>query len=590
MRPADTEPARPAVYTNKARCRDCYRCLRACPVKAIRVVNGQASVVTERCLSCGTCVRECPQQAKSFRQDVARAAALLGEGVPVAASIAPAFAALYGEDMRLRLAGALARLGFAHVSETAIGAAIVARATAALVQQAPERPHITTACPAAVSYIEQRAPGLVRYLTPVVSPMIAHALRIKEILGPEAKVVFIGPCVAKKAEADRMADRGAVDVVLTFEELDAWLAHAGIDLATSPERPFDVVSESAPRYFPLPGGLARTAGLDTDSLARDCVAPSGIGHVHDVLESLKADPQPVLVEPLFCANGCINGAGVCANARMFDRRRRLIDYAASEAAPVTCAAARALPVALRVDFAASDTGEALDETAVQEALARMGKQDEAARLNCGACGYESCRDQAEAVVRGLAQPDMCIPHMRRLAEQRSDKIFATSPNGILVLDERLRILHMNPSFRTMFAATDGLLGQRVDVLMDPEPFERLVHEGMPRLELTVDHARYNRICRHILYPLPEDRQLVAILVDITSLHVSQEELGRLRTETVEAAEKLMAQQFAAAREIAVFLGQSTARSEEMIRKLRAMASEEPQGTVNRWLWDTSTTT
>ena len=586
----NAQAKRDIVYTNKARCRDCYRCLRACPVKAIRVLDGQASVVAEQCLACGTCIRECPQQAKSFRHDVARAAELLRGTGPVAASIAPSFAALYGEELRRRLPGALARLGFAHVSETAIGAGMVAEATAHLVRQAPERPHITTACPAAVRYIEQRAPDLVPCLTPLISPMEAHALEIKRLLGTEAKVVFIGPCVAKKAEAERLEHGNAVDVALTFEELEEWLKHSGIDLTAAPVRPFDATADGAPRFFPLPGGLARTAGFATESLAGDCVAPSGCEQIDYVLDSLRKRPRPLLVEPLFCAHGCINGAGACGGGNLFDRRAALIEFAEAPVAPVSRRNLAAALIDLSRAFAPEIGAPPAPEEAVEKALAEMGKADPASRLNCGACGYDSCRDQAEAVVRGLAQADMCIPHMRRLAEQRSDKIFATTPNGILVLDERLRILHMNPSFRAMFMGTDGLLGRTVDVLMDPEPFERLLRDGLPRVELTVEHKRYNRICRHILYPLPDDRQIVAILVDITGLHVSQEELGRLRTETVQAAEQLMAQQFAAAREIAVFLGQSTARSEEMIRKLRSMAVEEEPGTVNHWLWDTTTST
>lgn len=584
---APTPAPEPVVYTNKARCRDCYRCLRACPVKAIRVLDGQASVIEEQCLACGTCVRECPQHAKTFRKDTARAAALLRGDVPVAASIAPSFAAIYGEERRRRLPDALRRLGFAYVGETALGAAQVAQATAQLVRRAPDRPHITTACPAAVRYAEQYAPDLVGHLTPLVSPMVAHALHVRRTRGAAMKVVFIGPCVAKKAEAEQEEARGAVDVVLTFDELDGWLEHEGIALDACQEAGFDELPEENARFFPLPGGLARTAGLATDMLARTSVAASGPEEMRQVLDSLRAKPQAVLVEALFCEQGCVNGAGACGACNLYDRRAALLDYAGSEPA---AAAASNVPDDLNATYAAVKPGRDVPDELVEEVLARTGKSDPKDQLNCAACGYPTCRQQAAAVAAGTAEIEMCIPYMRRLAEQRSDRIIETTPNGIVVLDEQLRILHMNPSFRAMFQGTDALLGKTVSCLMDPEPFERLMSGDAPKLELTVDHSQYGRVCRHILYRLPEDRQIVGILVDITKLRSSEEELGRLRGETLEAAQELMEQQFEAAREIAVFLGKSTARSEEVVRNLKALTAGEQPTSLNRWLWDTSTST
>ena len=187
------------VFTNKARCRDCYRCVRVCPVKAIRMHEGQAYVVDPRCIGCGTCVRECPQGAKSYRHDLDRAVRLIGSGVPTAASVAPSFAAAYPGWQRRRLASALRRLGFAYVGETAIGAYQVAHQTATIVASRPDRPHVCTACPAAVRYVERYRPELIDHLVPVASPMIAHARHIRARMPGEVRVVFIGPCVAKKA-------------------------------------------------------------------------------------------------------------------------------------------------------------------------------------------------------------------------------------------------------------------------------------------------------------------------------------------------------------------------------------------------------
>src|SRR5271157_2201628 len=227
----------PVVFTNKARCRDCYRCVRVCPVKAIRMHEGQANVVPQRCISCGTCVRECPQGAKSYRKDLGRARELLGPGVRVAASVAPSLAAVFPAWQRRRLPSALRQLGFAYVGETAIGAYDVAAATAQTVGQRAGRTFVCTACPAVVRFVERYRPEQVGNLVPVVSPMLAHALHIRRMLadGGEIRVIFIGPCVAKKAEADRPENEGLVDCVLTFGELAEWFEQEKIDLAACEE-------------------------------------------------------------------------------------------------------------------------------------------------------------------------------------------------------------------------------------------------------------------------------------------------------------------------------------------------------------------
>ena len=242
------------VFTNKARCRDCYRCVRVCPVKAIRVEGDQAQVDEDRCIACGTCVRECPQKAKAYRQETPRAEGLLaGEG-RVACSVAPSAAAVYGATAMKRLPSALRRLGFVVVSETAIGAELVAGATADHVKRRPESSHLCSSCPAVVRYIERYRPASVPDLVPVVSPMLAHAAHLREAYGYDLDVVFIGPCVAKKAEAGRSSGIHRVNAALTFSELDEWLTRAGVELASCEESDFDQPCHTDARLFPIEGG------------------------------------------------------------------------------------------------------------------------------------------------------------------------------------------------------------------------------------------------------------------------------------------------------------------------------------------------
>ena len=582
------------VFTNKARCRDCYRCVRVCPVKAIRMHEGQANVVDQRCIGCGTCVRECPQGAKSYRRDLERTRRLIGSGVPVAASVAPSFAAAYPAWQRRRLPSALRQLGFGYVGETAIGAYHTAHETAAIAAAHPDRSYVCTACPAVVRYVEQYRPELIDHLVPVVSPMLAHARHIRARTPGEVRIVFIGPCVAKKAEAERPEHAGLVDCVLTFVELDEWFRSASIDLAACEESDFDEAPEGEARLFPLEGGSVRTSGWSTDLLAGEVVAASGFAEICTALDGLADPGAPRLVEPLFCPQGCINGPAMTGARNLYLCRSDVLGYAAAgEGQPPED---RRYPE-LRTQFLPREAGGAppVTEEQIRRVLEMTGKSREEDQLNCGACGYATCRDKAIAVIGGMAEPEMCIPHMKRLAEQRVDRIIETSPNGIVILDEHLKILHMNPAFRRFFMCSDAVCGQPVSYLLDPEPFERLASGQEQLIEMTVEHKQYNLVCHEILYPLREERQYVGILVNITHSRTSQQKLDHLRAQTVLQARELLEHQIQMAQRLAQFLGESTAKGEDLVEKLLLMAEEEGGSTAKRegtksgsWLRDTYT--
>ena len=580
---------RQVVFTNKARCRDCYRCVRVCPVKAICMHDGQANVVESRCIGCGTCVRECPQGAKSYRNDLAQARELLQPGVRLAASLAPSFAAVFPPSLRRRLPSALRRLGFAYVGETAIGAYYVAQATAEAVARRPQAFHLCTACPAVVRYVERYRPELVSNLVPVVSPMLAHARHIRERWGDgeEVRVVFIGPCVAKKAEAERPEYDGLVDCVLTFGELDEWLAQEGIDLASCEESDFDEAPAGHARLFPLEGGSLRTAGWSTDLLGDSTVVASGFAELCTELDDAAATREPRIVEPLFCPQGCVNGPAMPGERNVCLSRRDVLDYAASSKEVATLDDP---PPDLSASFAAQgqEGEEAITEEQIRHVLQMTGKAREEDQLNCGACGYASCRDKAVAVIRKMAEPEMCIPRMKRLAEQRVDRIIETSPNGIVVLDEHLRILHMNPAFQKYFMCSEALCGQPIGYLMDPEPFERLAFGQEQVVEVTVEHGKYGLVCHEILYRLAEEDQYVGILVNITHGRVSQQKLDQLRARTVVQARELLEHQIEMAQRLAQFLGENTAKGEDLVEKLMLLANEEGDGgpSTQQWLRDT----
>ncbi|HNS22391.1 MAG TPA: [Fe-Fe] hydrogenase large subunit C-terminal domain-containing protein [Sedimentisphaerales bacterium] len=579
------------VFTNKARCKDCYRCIRVCPVGAIGVRDGQAYVDEDRCISCGTCIRECPQGAKSFRRDLDSARELIASGVPVAVSLAPSFAALFNDWQIKRVPSALRRLGFSHVSETAVGAYPVAQQTAECAAGRGDSFCIATACPAVVNYVERYRPDLVGALIPVCSPMVAHARMLKAELGHETRVVFIGPCVAKKQEA-REKSGGAVDFALTFTELLEWLEQERVDLSILEESDFDMTPEGWARSFPLAGGSLQTASLSTSLLAADVLSVTGTQEVKDTLDSLTDSRGPLLVEPLFCEQGCINGPAMPANETVYQRRKALLRYVLNTRRD----GVRSLSCA---DLSASfrgcppSSGDVTEEQ-IRQVFAQTGKENPEDQLNCGACGYSSCREQAIAVVREMAEPQMCVSYMRRLAEQRTDRIIETSPNGIVILDEHLSILHVNPSFKRLFMCSEAVYGKPISYLMDPEPFEQIASGKAELTEVTVEHAKYSLICHQIVYALREEKQYVGVFVNLTSSLMDKKQLDVLRARTVQQARDLLAHQIEIAGKIARFLGESTAEGEKLLENLVRLTQENPTGGENHksssWLKDTYTST
>lgn len=544
-------------------------------MKAIRVESGQAAVAAERCVCCGTCIRECPQKAKTFRNDVERARRILAAGGRVAASVAPSFAGFFREWEWMRLPSALRQLGFSFVAETAVGARHVSDATARFMGDHPDRVHVASSCPAVVAFVERYRPERTRDLVPVLSPMLAHAKLLRARLGADSRVVFIGPCVAKKAEAERPEHAGLVDCALTFAELLELFEMEGVALAALEESDFDERAPARARFYPLLGGCMRAASRGTGLLDSETLAVSGIRKVEAAL-ALPMDGAGALrlIEPLFCYEGCIGGPAIPGDGNPFERRAKLLSYAAgqSDAAAeedTSCA------VGLRTSFRAAPLEDhvPITEEAIRLELEKTGKIGPENQLNCGACGYNSCREKAVAAIRGLAEAEMCLPYMRRLAESKTDSLIEGSPNGIVLVDEHLRILSMNPAFRKMFLCSDAVLGRHISYLMDPDPFEK-VAAGRDLVEAVAEHKQYNRVCSHKVYRIPRENQIAGIFANITEEREREVKLRRLRAETVLQARDLLEHQTRMAQSLASFLGKSTAQGEQLVEKLLKLANEE----------------
>ncbi len=419
------------VSTIPEKCKRCYSCVHACPAKAIKVEHGQAMVIEERCIACGYCVKVCAQQAKMIEDHAGRVSAwLAAPAPPVIACLAPSFPAAFHEVAPGAVVTGLRRLGFREVWEVALGAELVSRQYVRLFEASRRRGErvIATPCPAIVSYVEKYMPELAGALAPIVSPMIAAGLAVRRRCGPDVRVVFVGPCIAKKGELRDASVRGIVDAALTYKELSAMLQHAGLDLAALPSSEFDSPSAFLARSFPISGGLLRTAGLSADILENDIVVTEGKERVLEALRDLAAGrSQARLLDVLFC-EGCINGPKMLNELSVFARKeilaahirernrgrdpRRLQDGLAAFAD---------LPFERRFSVENLRLPQP-DEEAVAAALRRMKKLDPSDQLNCGACGYATCREKAMAVCQGLAESEMCLPYLVEELESTCDNL------------------------------------------------------------------------------------------------------------------------------------------------------------------------
>ena len=429
------------VQTIGTRCKRCYHCVRHCPARAIKVVDGQAQVVEERCIACGNCVRVCAQHAKEIESGRDAVGQFLQEGGEVVAALAPSFPAAFHPLRPGQVVAAVRRLGFTRVVEVAFGADLVARRYRSLVAEAGHQPLLASPCPALVTYIEKFAPSLLPTLAPIVSPMIALGRALKARHWPDARIVFIGPCVAKKNEIRDPELTGAVDAVLTFTELRDMFEQAAVAPGSEADSTFDPPRAALGRVFPVSGGLLRTAAVEQDVLDNEILVCDGMLRVQRLIEDLqKHQVSSRFVDVLFC-EGCINGPVMSQDLGEFARKALVTDYVRTEPLPSPEAAEEYLAQYDDVDLARRYGAQAIEtaeptEGEIRAVLARVNKFSQDDELNCGACGYSTCREKAIAVCQGLAEVEMCLPYLIDRTQQALEEL--TSSHAALAnAQERL---------------------------------------------------------------------------------------------------------------------------------------------------------
>jgi two-component system NtrC family sensor kinase len=402
------------VYTDREKCRGCYACVRNCPVGAIRIREHLAEVVQERCIDCGNCIQVCMAKAKQAKSDVEVVWQLLEQHQLVIALLATPFPAAFPEARPGQLVSALRKLGFSEVMESAFGAELVCRQYAHLVSQGSGKPILSSSCPAVVSYVEKYYPQLIENLAPVVSPMIAMGRAIKQQYHPQAKTVFIGPCVAKKAEAEDEKVIGVIDAVLTFAELKQMLDIKGIIPEFEEEEQFSGPKPNLGRLFAVPGGLLKIAGISDNILRNEIIDACGRAYTPNILrEFSEGNITARFVSLCFC-EGCIDGPIIDNNLSVFRRSKIITDYVTNQLDPIQTE--KDIDEYAGIDLSRNFTNRAVSsytpsEEEIQKVLEKIGKVAPSYRMNCGACGYSSCRELAIAVCQGLAEIDMCWPYV-----------------------------------------------------------------------------------------------------------------------------------------------------------------------------------
>ncbi len=565
----------PVIITNPARCRDCYRCLRHCDVKAIRVQDGQAKVVPELCIVCGTCIRTCPQKAKdvhSATQDVKQA---LKDGRKLIASVAPSAPAYFGYHHFSEMDTALKQLGFYASEETAVGAEIVARAHRDYIEQMQDqKPIIASSCPVIVNLIEKYHPDLIPHLAPIVSPMIAHG-RLLANKYPDDYIVFIGPCIAKKLEIIDSSEACSVSAAMTFRGLAHWFEEAGIIFQKAASITKSSSSLDA-RLFPVEGGLIGTAGLSTDMLNNSLVVASGLETCQDILGDIRAGQlNASLVELMACTGGCINGPAMAdLPGGIYAARQKIIDYHRNLPA-YEIASRTNWPSLFRSYTDRKEPIPKFSEDQIKEVLNRVNKYTPDDELNCGACGYSSCREKAVATLRGMAEVTMCLPYMRRRSESLRQVVMDVSPNSILIVDDHLVIQDMSPSAENLFGCLlADVKGNHLSCLISLyDDFIAVRDTGKPVI------SKIRRINDHLvaeqnIVRVEGQSLLVAIIRDITEHETEKQKFLELRTQTLEKTREVVTKQMRVAHEIAHLLGETTAESKMIVLHLAKLLEEE----------------
>lgn len=562
-----------------ANCKNCYKCIRNCSVKAINMVDDRAQIEENRCTACGTCFLVCPQNARSILSDLDKVINALKENKKVVVSIAPSYLGIYKEPYKL--IGALKKLGVHAVEETSIGAAKVTELYKKYIDNSDGKNVITSACPAVNMMIEIYFPELLDNLIPIDSPMIAHSKMMRRKYGKDSYVVFLGPCIAKKCEAYPYQVAGIMDAVISFEELEEFFIKNNFEICDCKDVLPDAAGSTTGQRYPIEKGILGGLVDVLNDKNYTSIALAGADNCKNFFEALREnDLKNICIEANMCEGACLNGPAISkiegnAHIRQVLIRNKVkqnekddkfykednsdIDY-------------------FRKFREASIPTIEHTEVEIQAVLNNIGKYAKEDELNCGSCGYDSCREKAISVLNGLSHPEMCLPYMRNKAERISNISFDYSPNILFIVDEHLNIIDLNPKAEDTFnARAENMVGKNLSLLMPIADYKAVIDSGCDLIGKKVVLDNYGITAYSSIIYLPKLKILFGILLDVTDEEHKKDKLLSLKLSTIESTDKVIEKQMRVAQEIAGLLGETTAETKATLLKLKKIVADEESG-------------
>ncbi len=550
----------------KSNCKNCYKCIRHCPVKSIRFSGNQAHIIGNECILCGQCFVVCPQNAKQIVDETEKVRVLIQSGAPVYVSLAPSFIANYQgvgiEGMR----EALCQLGFAEVEETAVGATIVKTAYEQMLAEGTHDVLISSCCHSINLLIQKYFPSQLPHLADIYSPMQAHAADIKRRI-PGAKVVFIGPCVAKKDEASYYD--GLVDAVLTYEELTRWMESAHV----TPRAGKDLTAESRARFFPTTGGVLKTMAERLPDYTY--MAVDGVENCIAALRDLESGKiHHCFIEMSACVGSCVGGP-------VMEKYHRapIADYmaVAEYAGEHDFQVEQPDLLAIKKTFTPIERrNREPDPSEIDAILKKMGKTRPEDELNCGSCGYNTCREKAIAIYHGKAEISMCLPYLKEKAESFSDCIVNNTPNGLIVVNDALEVQQINAAARKIMniRSASDVLGDQVIRILDPSLFLKVLETRRSIRDRRVYLAEYKKYVEQTIVYDSAYHLLICIMRDVTDEENAREKKENISRQTVEIADRVVDKQMRIVQEIASLLGETAAETKIALTKLKESINDE----------------
>ncbi len=550
----------------KSNCKNCYKCIRHCPVKSIKFTGEQANIVNNECILCGQCFVVCPQNAKEIKSELEKVKVMLCENKEVYVSLAPSFIANYEGVGIEQMEKALKQLGFFQVEETAIGATIVKKQYEEMLKSGEQNILISSCCHSINLLIQKYFPHLLKHLANIKSPMQMHAVDIKK-RNPNAKVVFVGPCLAKKDEADHY--KGIVDAVLTFDELTNWLNEANITL----EKGLDKTETSKARLFPTTGGVIKT--MEPNINGYKYLAMDGIENCINALKEIENGAfDKCFIEMSACVGSCIGGPVMGKYHKLpIKDYCSVVDYAGDKDFETN--AHEYFDLVKNFEYIEKDAKMPSEEE-IRNILRQMGKIRPSDELNCGSCGYNSCREKAIAIIQGKANISMCLPFLKERAEKFYKHIIDFTPDGILILNEDLEVQQINDAARKIMniAHARDVLGEQVIRILDPNPFLQAKLNNRNSYNQLVYLAEYGKYVERTIVNDKEYKIINCFMRDVTDKIETKQQKEKISTQTIEIADNVVEKQMRVVQEIASLLGETVAETKIALTKLKESIKDE----------------